>query len=792
MDLDRIRASIGQARQQRLGRLAVARGWVTDSQLDEALLGGPLEETLVARGWMTEPQLSELLGELDRAPSVGPVAGRYELRERLGEGAVSVVYRAADRELGRDVAIKILKENFLTHDTVRRRFHREAQAMAALDHPNVVRVHDAGEQGNLLFIVLELVEGQPLGRLMDPGPCDLRRALPLLEKAARGVQHAHEKGVIHRDLKPENILVTAGGEAKVADFGLAHLAVESTPALTRTGAVLGTPLYMAPEQVKGDREITQRTDVYALGAILYAMLTGRTPHTGTTLAEVYDKIAREDARPVRKVVPGVSWELEAVCEKALDKDPARRYPSAGALADDLRRFLEGEPVQARPVTPLQRLCRRVAKNRSGLAPVAAALVLAAAASLWAWKGSADRRRHEEAARLLEAGLPPLTRATAALYANQVDDEPVQGPLREAQALIERAIERAPDLPLAHYRLGEVWELRGDFERAEASFREASRLDPGLGPAHYRLGRVLLWRAHLSSIWFWEEQKESRRRTSGQYAREGAREIEAARRLASGFDSEVQREIAAAMIARLGDDPESVRRICGEAIRRFGRREGVEELHWLLGMAQVDPADSLKSLNEAIALRPKFPFALYARANTRKALQDETGAIADYTEAIRISPGFAEAYLDRGSARWGKGDATGAFEDFDGLVQKGALLPGAYNGRGRTLSELMGKPAEAIPDLTEAIRLQPRYGLAWFARARAHLLMGKHAEALADAEQAIARGAAWPDTYFLRGRARAGLGDKNGARQDYERALDTRNPEMLRDVRAAIERLRALN
>src|SRR6185295_6831697 len=187
--------------------------------------------------------------------------------------------------------------------------------------------------------------------------------------------HAHEKGVIHRDLKPDNILVS-GEEPKVADFGLAHL-VESSPALTRSGAVLGTPMYMAPEQVEGGREITARTDVHALGVLLYEILAGRPPHPGTSIPEVYSKIARDEPEPPRRLDPTIPWELEAVALKALEKNPDRRYATAEAFAEELRRYRAGEPVLARPVSEFARIWRRAVKQRSVLIPLALAVALAA-------------------------------------------------------------------------------------------------------------------------------------------------------------------------------------------------------------------------------------------------------------------------------------------------------------------------------------------------------------------------------------------------------------------------------
>jgi serine/threonine-protein kinase len=294
-----------------------------------------------------------------------PSFSRFEILGTLGQGATAVVYRARDRVLGREVAVKVLRDLAGLTETARERFRREAKAAAGLAHPNVVAVHDAGEENGRPYLVMELVEGRPLGDLLKDG--GRAALLGILEKAARGVAAAHARGVVHRDLKPANILVTAAGEPKVGDFGLAHV-LETRSELTRTGTALGTPLYMAPEQVEGRPEqITPRTDVYALGAILYEALAGRPPHSGETLAELYRKIVRDDPPAPAAGEAGV------IALKAVEKDPARRYEDAEAFADDLRRHLAGEPVLARPVGPTGRFLRRVKRNPAGHALVAVAL-----------------------------------------------------------------------------------------------------------------------------------------------------------------------------------------------------------------------------------------------------------------------------------------------------------------------------------------------------------------------------------------------------------------------------------
>jgi tetratricopeptide (TPR) repeat protein len=659
------------------------------------------------------------------------------------------VHRGTDLELGRAVAIKFLREGLLADAKARERFQREAKSLARMDHPHVVRVHDAGQAGDRLMLVMELVEGDSLARVLEREPRGSRRALELLEQAARGVQHAHEKEIVHRDLKPENILV-AGSVAKVADFGLAHLG-DGASALTRTGAVLGTPLYMAPEQVRGEGA-TPRTDVYALGAILYQVATGRPPHEGDTISQVYERILHADPVAPRKRDPAIAGELEAVAMKAIEKDPIHRYASAQAFADDLRRHLDGKPVEARPTPTLVRFFRRATRNRARLA-VAAAVLLAVALALALWTRERSRaERTDRAANLLES-------ARALIDRDAGDD---------ARALVEQALAIAPDLPLAHYRLGEAWESRGWYEQAASSFRHAADLDPQSGLARYRLGRVLLWRSYLSSLNMWTVPDPADRERGERLAREGALEIEAARATGNAFDDDVRRETASAMIAYLREEKERVRTICGEAIARFGRREGVEELHWLQGLVEKDPAARRKAYDAALALRPRFPLALYSRAWTPGG-----DALADYEEIIRIAPGLAEAWIFRGSIlALDRTDYAGAARDFDELIRRGVHLAPAYNGR--ALARLRTNDWDgAIADCGEAIRVKPDgYHLPWLHRAEARLGKGDADGAVADATRALEilgsrEGRERP--HLVRARARLAKGDRAGALEDARRA-----------------------
>ena len=694
-----------------------------------------------------------------------PSLPRYEIRGRLGEGATSVVYDARDRELNRAVALKVLREAVGLSETARERFRREAQAAAGLSHPNVVTVFDAGEDEGRLYLVLERISGSTLRDLLLAGGRDRNDLLALLEKAARGVGAAHERGIVHRDLKPANILLAESGEPKVADFGLAHLS-DAAIELTRTGAAVGTPLYMAPEQAEGKSgAISPRTDVYALGAILYEVLTGRTPHAAETTHELYAKIVREEVAPPRKVNPDVPRSLEIVALKALSKDPARRYPDAAAFADDLRRFLDGRPVEARPVPMLVRLGGRVRRHPTA---VIAAVLLAAALS-WILVGEAREKRRGKALALLESARPPLEKAEQAMYDAGAGIDALHRPLAEAERRIEEALALSPDLALAHYRRGEAWEVRGYFGRAGESWRRACALDPRFGPARYRLGRLLLGRAYLASLDLALEPPESARERGRKLAAEATREIEAARQEGSGFDHELQREAASAMLAYLRSEKDTVRRICADGIRTFKNRPGVEEFHWLLGLVAAR-GEKVPYFDRALELRPMYPLALFSRGRAKhQSKQDAASAVRDYDAAIALSPPFVEAYIRRGSLKYLRGDAEGAIADYEHLMKVGALLPAAYNGRGYVRLTLQDDVDGALEDLDRAVELNADYRMPYPARAEARFRKGDFRGAIEDATRALSIYKR-PDMYFIRGRARAREGDPDGAIVDLEEAV----------------------
>jgi WD40 repeat protein/predicted Zn-dependent protease len=328
----------------------------------------------------------------------------YEILDEIGRGGMGVVYRAVQRRLQRTVALKMVLAGAHATPEQLTRFLVEAEMVARLTHPHIVQIHEVGQHNGMPFVALEYVPGGTLANRLHGRPWAVRRAVVLAEQLARAVQHAHQQGVVHRDLKPANVLLTDDETPKIADFGLAK-PVQGSGGLTVTGTIMGTPGYMAPEQASRDsRLVGPAADVYALGAILYELLAGRPPFEGDTPLDILQQLQSDEPPSLARLQPQLPRDLVTICHRCLDKEPARRYATAGALADDLHRFLNGEPIQARPVGELERVWKW-AKRRPAVAGLLAALVLAltggTAVSLY-YAFKAEERAHTAEARRIEA------------------------------------------------------------------------------------------------------------------------------------------------------------------------------------------------------------------------------------------------------------------------------------------------------------------------------------------------------------------------------------------------------
>ncbi len=319
---------------------------------------------------------------VSESPNFGPIRyfGDYEIVREVARGGMGIVYEARQTSLNRPVALKMILSGALAGEEDVRRFRREAEAAAGLDHPGIVPIFEVGEHQNQHYFSMAFIEGPSLAHEVAAGPLPPGRAAEIVWRIAEAVQFAHDRGVIHRDLKPANVLIDARGRPRVTDFGLAKT-VRQDSGLTATGQVMGTPSFMPPEQAAG-KPVGPPADVYSLGAILYQLLTGRPPFHAAGPMETLLQVMEREAVPPRQLNPSVPKDLETVALKCLEKIPTRRYASARSLADDLARWIEGRPVLARPVGRMGRAVRWCRRNpaMAALGATAASLLIATAAA----------------------------------------------------------------------------------------------------------------------------------------------------------------------------------------------------------------------------------------------------------------------------------------------------------------------------------------------------------------------------------------------------------------------------
>jgi serine/threonine protein kinase/Tfp pilus assembly protein PilF len=366
------------------------KGLCTGCMLETAL--GVFAEDFVTAG--DSSAAASKADDANAAPDVKGIAraanmlgelGDYELLEEVGRGGQGVVFRARQKSLNRTVALKVIGLGQWASKAHLKRFRREAEAAASLEHPGIVPIHEVGERDGSCYFSMKFIEGGQLDEIVRREPMPIRQAAELIAKVARTVHYAHEHGILHRDIKPGNILLDAKGEPHLTDFGLARL-LETESTVTRTLEVLGTPSYMAPEQALGEKAaVSSATDVYGLGAVLYQLLTGQPPFAGGTTYETIKLLLDTEPRQPRLLNPKVDRDLSTICLKCLEKDPKRRYSSALALAEDLERWLNYEPILARHTGIFTRGKKWVRRNPTSALLVASLVVLAAAAGWIVWK-----------------------------------------------------------------------------------------------------------------------------------------------------------------------------------------------------------------------------------------------------------------------------------------------------------------------------------------------------------------------------------------------------------------------
>ncbi len=410
---------------------------------------------------------------------LGPAG--YEVIRLLGRGGMGVVYEARQVALDRLVAIKLVRSGSFAGESEVVRFRNEAEAVAQLDHPHIVPIHEVGSHRGRPFFSMKRIAGSSLDRKLAEYAEDPRGSARLVAIVASAIHHAHQRGILHRDLKPANILIDEAGDPHVTDFGLAKRIDgdgQGDSELTHSGMLVGTPSYMAPEQTtRSLGAVSTATDVYGLGTILYAMLAGRAPFTGTTLVETLDLVRTQYPEPPSRLNPRVPRDLEVICRKCLEKEPARRYPSAQALADDLGRWLRGEPIEARPVGPVVRGLMWCRRNKL----VAAAAVLALASLLgglagvtWKWReAERERARSEGVVAFLTRRL--FGRADDELI-DRGKDPSVRQMLDDAAATLGGWLDGQPDVEAqVRETIGGAYLSLGQYQPAEVQLKRAIEL-----------------------------------------------------------------------------------------------------------------------------------------------------------------------------------------------------------------------------------------------------------------------------------------------------------------------------
>lgn len=418
---------------------------------------------------------------LNRSGSRLPQVAGYEVLEELGRGGMAAVYRARHLKLNRIVALKVLVSAHHASSEMLERFEGEARLIAGLSNPGIVQIHEVGTTDGLPYLALEYVPGGSLAARLAQAPITARQAAEMTLQMARSMQVAHLAGIVHRDLKPANVLLDAEGHPKIADFGIAK-DLSSGAGQTRTGDVIGTPNYMAPEQASGiSKTIGPATDVYALGAILYEMLTGRPPFRGQDPVETVLLVLTQEPVTVRRLAPRVDLDLETICSKCLQKDARKRYAVAGELADDLQRFLNGEPIRARRAAPPERVVKWVRRHPAWSALLAVLIFSIGGFTSYAlWKNAQLSQLLNERNRSLSRSEQNFRNAITAVTRRIYSAGALQSdPIREELAFFEEIRKQAGDSEAARWErasaagwCGTLLAKINEPARAEQAFAEA--------------------------------------------------------------------------------------------------------------------------------------------------------------------------------------------------------------------------------------------------------------------------------------------------------------------------------
>jgi tetratricopeptide (TPR) repeat protein/tRNA A-37 threonylcarbamoyl transferase component Bud32 len=750
------------------------------------------------------------------------VAG-YEILGELGRGGMGVVYKARQLRLNRLVALKVVLAGAHASDSQLVRFYTEAEAVAGLQHPNIVQIYEVGTHDELPYFSLEYVDGGSLADKLDRKPQPPKEAARILEAIVRGVVCAHEHGIIHRDLKPANVLLTTDGVAKITDFGLAKR-LESDTSQTKSGTLMGTPNYMAPEQAAGNtKEVGPRSDQYALGAMLYEMLTGRPPLVGTTLVETLDLVKNKEPLPPSRLQPGVPRDLETICLKCLQKEPDKRYSSAESLGLDLKHFLAGEPIRARPVSHAERAWRWCRRNPrvamlTGTVLVLLATALAAVTALGvthsrqqaaeARRLDDERKAAEETRQLAQQRLEQATetiktgdhkraleqlRWTTPLFEAAPDLEDVRAAWRELRSQVELYAEFKNVLDGVRFAFNSGSPRRK--QQAQGECRQLIELNEQI---HARTGRASAGLPPLSA----EQQQLFREDEFESLLIAALLEID----LARGGDLAARQAAARRAIDWLGRADRvlpGMRVVYANRCECWGtlgnkdadeadkaRAQSIKPTsavdHFWHGVANHSRAEKARregNLNEThyyyrkeiaeyaalLQLRPDHFWGYFNWANCQIALNNWDDALVGYCACIRIRPDFPWPYNNLGTVLLRQHQNMQALRAYDSALAISSDYAEARANRGIAYYKL-GKLSDAVADLDRAIELNPDSAEAHAYRGMTFAKLGEPGAALAELDRAIELNSNYDLAYEHRADVRRGQKQFEQAIADYTRAL----------------------
>ncbi len=741
-------------------------------------------------------------------PKGSIIAGNYRVIRRLGEGGMGAVYLAHDTTLDIEIALKMLKMDEFASEEEVERFLSEARSAAQLNHPNIVRVYNAGvDERGRFYIAMQFIEGGSLKNYLadkgeEHGARSMDRELArIFHTVAQALAHAHSNGIIHRDIKPANILLDRDGTPYLADFGLAkRLDAAETGVRTATYAVMGTPWYMSPELASGEaRTVSPESDIFSFGATMYHAFTGGAPFEAPSAYKVMEKVIEEMPPLPRTLRPDMPRDIDAIIMKCLHKDRRLRYAGAGELAADLEAFLEGRPVSARPVSSLERFRWRLKRKKALVMAVLVAVLAAVLIGFIVWRQSSVRKTELKEKRVKAVRL--FGDAKAAFENKEFE---------KALELVSKSLTLIPDSKeaqdlksLCDARLQERRQREAARQEAETILKKlamAATLDEQLNLLDQAIAADPAWlRPYLDKG---ETLKDANRDEEAIAAFERAIAVaqqntdtggEAVAHFQMGVIYWQKQDDKAGphfnRVLQLMPDVRNPMTLFAQAAGAYGRKDhdyciqlldealvlnpDFAEAYNGRGVARAKKGDyghAIADFDKAIQLKPNFAMAFNNRGNVRKEKRDYDGAIADCTEAIRLNPSNATAFSNRGSAKIAKRDYDGAIADFNEAIRLNPSNAKAFNNRGNARKK-KGDIDGAIADHTEAIRLNPNEGILFFNRANARKKKGDYDGAIADFDKAIQLKPNFAVAFNNRGKAKDEKRDPDGAIADYKKALE---------------------